>query len=83
MSTKNRTFAKTGSGQNIGNVEKETFLQVEYVTGNVSTLWGGKRAAAGRTTPFELEGLGIGNENCKDGPLGEQVMKRIVCAIAY
>ena len=31
---------------------KKTILQVEYVTGNVSTIWGGKRAAAVRKAPL-------------------------------
>ena len=37
---------------------------VEYVTGANTTPWGGRRAAAGRSDPFELQALGIGNENC-------------------
>lgn len=37
---------------------------VEYVTGASSTRWGGIRAANGRAAPFELQALGIGNENC-------------------
>lgn len=45
---------------------------VEYVTGDASTLWGGKRAAAGRPLPFDLKALGIGNENCVMGEQGEQ-----------
>ena len=37
---------------------------VEFATGSATSEWGAKRAAAGRTEPFELQALGIGNENC-------------------
>ena len=37
---------------------------VEYATGASSTVWGARRAAAGRVEPYELQALAIGNENC-------------------
>ena len=45
---------------------------VEYAIGDASTVWGGKRAAAGRPVPFDLKALGIGNENCGTGESGKQ-----------
>lgn len=36
---------------------------VEYCRGDASTQWGAKRIAAGHEAPFQLEYLGIGNED--------------------
>jgi alpha-N-arabinofuranosidase len=36
---------------------------VEYANGSAATKWGAKRAAAGHPKPFNLEYLGIGNED--------------------
>ncbi|MDN3582413.1 alpha-L-arabinofuranosidase C-terminal domain-containing protein [Mucilaginibacter flavus] len=36
---------------------------IEYANGPVSSTWGAKRAAAGHPAPFNLEYLGIGNED--------------------
>lgn len=35
---------------------------IEFATGGVSTPWGAKRAAFGHPKPFDLEYIGIGNE---------------------
>lgn len=35
---------------------------VEYANGDISTTWGAKRAEAGHPKPFNLEYIGIGNE---------------------
>lgn len=35
---------------------------IEYATGPVDSVWGAKRAQAGHPEPFDLEYLGIGNE---------------------
>jgi alpha-L-arabinofuranosidase len=36
---------------------------VEYANGPVTSVWGAKRAAAGHPKPFNLEYLGVGNED--------------------
>lgn len=36
---------------------------IEFANGDVSTMWGSKRAAMGHPAPFNLNFLGIGNEN--------------------
>jgi alpha-N-arabinofuranosidase len=36
---------------------------IEYANGPVTSVWGAKRAAAGHPQPFNLEYLGIGNED--------------------
>jgi alpha-L-arabinofuranosidase len=36
---------------------------IEYANGPVTSAWGAKRAAAGHPAPFNLEYLGIGNED--------------------
>ncbi|PWK79075.1 alpha-L-arabinofuranosidase [Mucilaginibacter oryzae] len=36
---------------------------IEYANGSVNSTWGSKRAAAGHPAPFNLEYLGIGNED--------------------
>ena len=37
--------------------------EIEYVTGDVHTYWGGKRAADGHPAPFKLSYVEIGNED--------------------
>ena len=37
---------------------------VEFATGSVNSTWGSVRAAMGRQTPFNLNYLAIGNEDC-------------------
>ena len=36
---------------------------IEYANGDTSTVWGAKRAQNGHAEPFNLEYIGIGNEN--------------------
>jgi alpha-N-arabinofuranosidase len=36
---------------------------IEYANGSVTSVWGAKRAAAGHPKPFNLEYVGIGNED--------------------
>lgn len=48
--------------------EMEDYLQevldlIEWAKGPASSEWGAKRAAAGHTEPFDLEYIGIGNED--------------------
>jgi alpha-L-arabinofuranosidase len=40
--------------------------EIEYVTGDVKTYWGGKRAADGHPAPFKLKYIEIGNEDWFD-----------------
>ena len=58
------TQSCVGSGAALQPYIQDALDAVEYVTGDSSTPWGGRRAAAGRSEPFELQALGIGNENC-------------------
>lgn len=45
---------------------------VEYANGPVTSTWGAKRAAAGHPAPFNLEYLGIGNEDKITGVFEER-----------
>jgi alpha-L-arabinofuranosidase len=53
------------------NAAMEKYIQdavdaVEFAMGDPKvTYWGAQRAAAGHASPFDLEALGIGNENCR------------------
>ena len=40
--------------------------EIEYVTGDTTTYWGGKRAADGHPAPFKLRYVEIGNEDWFD-----------------
>src|SRR5450432_106215 len=40
--------------------------EIEYVTGNINTYWGAKRAEDGHPEPFKLKYLEIGNEDWFD-----------------
>lgn len=42
---------------------QEVLDLVEYANGAVTTVWGAKRAAAGHPAPFNLQYIGIGNED--------------------
>jgi alpha-N-arabinofuranosidase len=41
----------------------EALEEIEYVTGDVKTKWGGKRAQDGHPQPFKLKYIEIGNED--------------------
>ncbi len=41
--------------------------EIEYVTGDVTTTWGARRARDGHPAPFRLTYVEIGNEDWKDG----------------
>ncbi|NVM62330.1 alpha-L-arabinofuranosidase [Mucilaginibacter sp. SG538B] len=45
---------------------------VEYANGPITSTWGAKRAAAGHPAPFNLEYLGIGNEDKITGVFEER-----------
>lgn len=46
---------------------KETLDAVEFITGPATSHWGSQRAAMGRTEPWKLNFLAIGNEVCLSG----------------
>ncbi len=51
----------------MGTVEFENYIQdtldlIEFANGDTDTEWGAKRAKMGHTEPFNLEYLGVGNE---------------------
>ena len=51
-----------------GTAEFDAYVQdildlIEYANGDTSTTWGAKRAANGHPEPFNLQYIGIGNEN--------------------
>lgn len=59
-----------GAGQQGGIplAEMESYIQevlnlIEYANGDVTTVWGKKRADAGHPKPFNLKYIGIGNED--------------------
>ena len=59
-----------GAGQQGGipMCEMDTYIQdildlIEYCNGDVKSVWGKKRAEAGHPAPFNLEYIGIGNED--------------------
>ncbi|MDP4208151.1 MAG: alpha-L-arabinofuranosidase C-terminal domain-containing protein [Bacteroidota bacterium] len=45
---------------------KDALDLIEFCNGDASTEWGAKRVAMGHPKPFNLEHLGIGNENSGD-----------------
>lgn len=49
----------------MGLILDDILNELEFVTGNTSTRWGGYRAELGHEEPFELEYVEIGNEDCK------------------
>jgi len=54
---------------------------IEYANGSETSVWGSKRAAAGHPKPFNLEYIGIGNED-KITPEFEERFKMIYNAVA-
>ena len=54
-----------------GTAEFDAYVQdlldlIEYANGDTSTTWGAKRAQNGHVEPFNLQYIGIGNENWGD-----------------
>ena len=45
---------------------EDALEEIEYVTGDVSTYWGAKRAADGHPAPFKLTYVEVGNEDWFD-----------------
>jgi alpha-L-arabinofuranosidase len=68
VSCQNSKFAK-GTGQEaIPMADMPAYVQdvldlIEYANGPATSTWGAKRAAAGHPAPFNLQYLGIGNED--------------------
>ena len=59
---------------------QEIFDLIEWANGPVTSTWGAKRAAAGHPEPFNLEYVGIGNED-KITPEFEERFKEIFDAV--
>ncbi len=59
---------------------QEVLDLIEWANGAVTTTWGAKRAAAGHAAPFNLQYIGIGNED-KITPEFEQRFKMIFEAV--
>lgn len=63
------TWRIGGTGQKLLPMEemedyvREVLDLIEWANGPVSSVWGAKRAAAGHPEPFNLEYIGIGNED--------------------
>jgi alpha-N-arabinofuranosidase len=49
---------------------KEALEEIEYVTGDASTKWGGQRAKDGHPASFPLEYVEVGNEDNADRQVG-------------
>ncbi|MDJ1468863.1 alpha-L-arabinofuranosidase C-terminal domain-containing protein [Xanthocytophaga flava] len=80
------TWRIGGTGQKaIPMDEMKDYIQevldlIEWANGSVSSTWGAKRAAAGHPKPFNLEFVGIGNED-KITPEFEERFKLIYDAV--
>jgi alpha-L-arabinofuranosidase len=59
---------------------QEVLDLIEWANGPASSTWGAKRAAAGHSAPFNLEYIGIGNED-KITPEFEERFKMIYSAV--
>jgi alpha-L-arabinofuranosidase len=49
---------------------QDIFDLIEYANGPASSTWGAKRAAAGHPEPFNLEYVGVGNEDAQTPAFG-------------
>lgn len=80
------TWRIGGTGQQaIDMSEMQDYIQevldlVEWANGPASSVWGAKRAAAGHAAPFNLQYIGVGNED-KITPAFEQRFKMIYDAV--
>ena len=59
---------------------QEVLDLIEWANGSVTSTWGAKRAAAGHPAPFNLQYVGIGNED-KITPEFEERFKVIYAAV--
>lgn len=80
------TWQIGGTGQKaLPNEEMDEYIQevlhlIEWANGPATSTWGAKRAAAGHPAPFNLEYVGIGNED-KITPEFEERFKLIFDAV--
>ncbi|MBK7870498.1 MAG: carbohydrate binding domain-containing protein [Saprospiraceae bacterium] len=80
------TWRIGGTGQKALPMEEmDEYIQevldlIEWANGSVNSTWGAKRAAAGHPTPFNLEFVGIGNED-KITPEFQERFKMIYNAV--
>jgi len=54
------------AGKDLEPYVQDALDEIEYVTGNVSTRWGGERAKDGHPEPFPLKFVEVGNEEYHD-----------------
>ncbi len=74
-------MAHNGERDSIGNMNRyiqDTLDLIEYATGPATSTWGKKRADAGHPAPFKLNYIGIGNEDCGEGPDGYSTRFRMI-----
>jgi len=80
------TWQVGGTGQHaLPMSEMQEYIQevldlIEWANGPVTSVWGAKRAAAGHPAPFNLQYIGIGNED-KITPEFEERFKMIFAAV--
>lgn len=54
----------------MGQVIQDILDLIEYANGPTNSVWGAKRAAAGHPAPFNLEYVGVGNEDAQTPAFG-------------
>jgi alpha-L-arabinofuranosidase len=80
------TWRIGGTGQKaLSAVEMDEYIQevldlIEWANGPATSVWGAKRAAAGHPEPFNLEYIGVGNED-KITPEFEERFREIYDAV--
>lgn len=58
---------------------QDALNQIEYITGNTSTYYGALRAANGRTQPWKLNWVEIGNEDDLNGGTRYKQRSSLLC----
>ena len=61
-----RTGGKTQDLSNLDALTQDALDEIEYVTGDQTTVWGAKRAQDGHPAPFPLRYVEVGNEDFFD-----------------
>ena len=79
------TWSVGGTGQRgLPLTEMQTYIQevldlIEYAKGPATSAWGSKRAEAGHPQPFNLEYIGIGNEDKQSPEFRERF--KMICSV--
>jgi len=60
-----RNGGEVAAGEALKPYVQDALDEIEYVTGDVNTVWGAERAKDGHPAPFELNYVEIGNEDWK------------------